>query len=261
MTTTTKTNSPAVNYEAMPRLKAFHAVNYDGDFPRRKLGTLEQYANVTDMQLKRAGKNTLEGVARDLITESERAEQERIRANPPVNCKAYVERADYPISSLYSDYKEGIEAGERTWSDYRAERKKWRQCKYMYCLNMFATDHDNFRCAPAKRKDARYCCDDCRVAQKDADKRYRATGSYLPVYYYLPRLTETVNDEARVYELATEGDEIEKQMNKRKTERPVRMKRTDGGYTRGGVVRTYKSAAEAEASYAERDCTGWRKIN
>lgn len=247
--------------QSLTQLKAFHPVRYSGDFTQRKIDSLEEYANVTDMQLKRAPRTTLEGASRDLITIIERAEQELIRANPPINCKGYVERANYPISSLYSDYKDGIEAGERTWSDYRAERKKWRACKYMYCLNVFPTDADNFKIYPAKRKDSRFCCDDCRIGQRDAERRYKKHGSYLPVHYYLPRMDETVNDEARIYEIAATGEDIEKQMNKRKTPRPVKLKITDGGYARGGVMKTYKSAAEAYAAYAEQDRTGWRKIN
>ncbi|MDW0110444.1 hypothetical protein [Sporosarcina aquimarina] len=258
---TNKTTNPAIDYSNMPRLKAFHSVNYGGDFTQRKIEGCEQYANVTDMQLKRAPRTTQEGAARDMITMIERAEQSLIRANPPINCKGYVERADYSIMSLYSDYKDKIEYGLANWSDYRAERKKWCQCRYMYCLNMFPIERDNFKRKPAKRKDARYCCDDCRVAQKDADKRYKATGSYLPVYYYMPKLTETVNDEARLYESATAADEIERQIDKRKTERPVKMKRTDGGGTRGGVIKKYKSLAEAEKGYAEQDRTGWTKIS
>ncbi|MGN7409854.1 hypothetical protein [Sporosarcina sp. SAFN-010] len=259
---TTKTTNPTIDYSTMPRLKAFHPVRYGEGFPQRKIEGREQYANVTDMQLKRAPRTTLEGSARDMITMIERAKQELIRANPPVNCKGYVERSDYPITSLYSDYKDKIEDGSATWSDYHAERKKWRQCRHMFCLNMYPIDRNNFRKKPAKRKDARFCCDDCRVAQKDADNRYSETGSYLPVYFYLPRLTETVNDEARLYESAYEGEDIEKEIDKKRPERVQKLKRSNGGGgTRGGVIKKYKSLAEAEKGYAEQDRTGWRKIN
>lgn len=250
-----------IDYSAYSRLKAFHTVKYGGDFPRRKLNTLEQFTNVTDMQLKRAARNTLEGAARDMITQNERTEQIVERVCPPVNCKGYVERAEYSITSLYSDYKDLIEAGERNWTDYHAERKKWRKCRHMYCLNIFSIDRDNFRRFPSKRKDSRYCCDDCRIAHRDAERRYKKYGSYLPVHYYTPRLTETVNDEARIYEVVTPDEDLEKRINKRKTECPIKLKRTDGGYTRGGVVKTYRSVAEADAAYAEQDRTGWRKIN
>ncbi|MCG7346394.1 hypothetical protein MHZ92_20010 [Sporosarcina sp. ACRSL] len=259
--TTTKNSTQSIDYSTYPRLKAFHAVQYGEGFQQRNYSVLESYANVDDVTLKRAPRTTLEGAARDMITAVERAEQIAIRANPPVNCKGYVERADYPITSLYSDYKEGIEAEERTWADYRAERKKWRKCKHMYCLNVFPTVKDNFKLFPAKRKGARYCCDGCRVAHKDAHKRYEATGSYLPVYYYLPKLTESVNDEARMYESAYEADKIEKQVDKKRPQRRVVVRKVNDKGTSGGVVTTYKTRAEAVAAYDDVEREGWVKIN
>lgn len=265
------------------RLKAYHSVQYGEGFPKRKLTTKEQFANVTDMQLKRASRNTLEGAARDMITANERAHQFMAQAAPPVNSKEHVERADYPITSLYSDYKDLIELsaltfvlllktfgadacktlnGLPTWADYHAERKKWRHCKYMYCLNVFPIERDNFKHYPAKRKDARYCCEDCRLGQKGANKRYKTTGSYLPVYFYTERHSETVNDEARLYESAYEGEDIEKEIDKKRPERVQKLKRSNGGGgTRGGVMKKYKSLVDAEKGYAEQDRTGWRKIN
>ncbi|WP_432352733.1 hypothetical protein [Sporosarcina sp. A2] len=247
--------------QGMFRIKPVHAVHYSKDFPRRKSNLLDVYANVTDMQLKRAGNNSLEGSARNMITANERAEQFIIKAAPPVNSKEYVERADYSITSLYSDYKLLIEAKRRTWTDYRAERKTWRRCKYMYCLNMFPTSKDNFLRRPAKRSDATYCCEACRLGQKDADNRYKTNGSYLPVYFYADRLAETVGDEARVYERVGEADEIEEQINKKREVVPVKLRRADGGYAEGGEVKTFKSLEEARMLHGEEDREGWRKIS
>ena len=251
--------------DGLTRLKAFHPVNYGGDFPMLRVEGNEQYANVTDLQLKLAPRTTQEGAARDMITMIERAEQIAIRANPPKNCKGYVERADYPITSLYSDYKDMIELGAHDWADYQAERKNWRQCKYMYCLNMFPTAADNFMYMQAKRKDARYCCDGCRVAQKDADVRYKTTGSHLPVYYYVPKLTETVNDAARLYESAYEGEDIESQLHENayagREDVHIKMRRTVDKGTRGGVMTKFKSNDEAKAAYEKADRSGWYKIS
>lgn len=267
------------DYETMPRLKAKHAVRYDSAFPNYVLNRLEVYANVSDVALKRAPRTTLEGAARDMITAIERAEQSVIRANPPVNCKGYVERADYPISSLYSDYKDIIEEttilfmlrlntfGNAawstvrdvvTWEDYRTERKNWRKCKHMYCLNVFPIACDNFKELPAKRKDARYCCEDCRIDHKDARERFKDTGSYLPVYYYLPRLSESALDDIRRHEGATPMRAIQKQKDKK---RPVRYAVIKREKYEGGPVVTFKSIAEAEKAYAWDDRSQWIKIN
>ena len=265
MTTKTNVNNERIDYETMPRLKAFHPVRYGEGFASRKIEGLEQYANVTDMQLKRAHRTTQEGAARDMITIIEQAEQIAIRANPPVNCKGYVERADYPITSLYSDYKRLIEEGTNDWTDYRSERKNWRLCKFMYCLNVFPTVKDNFMYMSAKRSDARYCCGDCRVAQKDADRRYKKSGSYLPVDYYIPNLTETTNDNARLYESSYEGQDIEKQINDNaevgRVERYVKLRQAVDKGTRGGVMKVFKSNDEARAAYEEEDHSGRIKIS
>ena len=262
----------------LTKLKATHPVKYDGTFPRYVLNQKETYANVSDVSLKRAGKNTLEGASRDMITVAERAEQDAIRANPPVNCKGYVERSDYPLSALYSDYKDIIEETTNmfllrletfgnaawstvgdvvTWEDYRAERKKWRKCRHMFCLNMFPVEK-NFKELPTKRKDSRYCCDDCRVARKDAQKRFDESGSYLPVYYYLPRLSESALDDIRKHEGAQPLRTIQKQKDKNKPVRRAIIKREK---IEGGPMATYKTLSEALAAYAKEDRSGWWKIN
>ncbi|WP_050801645.1 hypothetical protein [Ornithinibacillus scapharcae] len=201
------------------KLKATHSVMYDKAFPQRKLSELEQYANVDDVKLKRAPLNTLEGVANTLILNTQHAEQQRIKANPPVYDKAYVERADYSIMSLYSDYKDDIEEGNATWSDYRKERKKWRKCKHKFCLNMYPIDKDNFKGMRAKRSDSRFCCEDCKDKHHESIKRYKETGSYLSRWYYVPALDESVGDRTRKRDIAVEADKLEREISKN---RPIR---------------------------------------
>lgn len=221
------------------KLEANHPVNYSVEFPKRNLNELERYANVDDVRLKRAPSDTLEGMANALILAAERAEQAKIRANPPRNCKGYVERSDYPITSLYSDFKDLIEAGEKDWDDYRVERRKWKRCKHMYCLNYFPTDKTNFKRFEAKRKDSEYCDAWCRSAHRDAHRRFKKHGSYLPVYYYLAQQTESVGNRARKNEHASEAESIEKEITK---QRPM-MKRTsdeiDEAQAGAGEVVTY----------------------
>lgn len=233
----------------LKKLEASHAVKWNEDFQQRKYDGLERYANVDDVKLKRAGENTLEGIANALILTAERAEQEAIRNNPPRNDRAYVERSDYSIMTLYSDYKDDIEAELKTWEDYREERKKWRKCKYMYCLNMFPIDSDNFKGLPAKRKDSRYCCDDCRRGEYDANRRYRETGSFLPVYYYLPEQDEYINDKLRRNEFASQADIIEEERNKR---RPLRKVPNEHGKSKVSPVVSYNIVELTEEEIRER---------
>lgn len=231
------------------KLEATHAVRWGEDFTKRNYTGLERYANVDDVKLKRAGKNTLEGVANALILTAERAEQEAIRKNPPRNDRAYVERSDYSITTLYSDYKDDIEAGHKSWTDYHEERKKWRRCKYMYCLNVFPIDSDNFKAQPAKRSDSRYCCEACRKGEYDAKRRYVETGSFLPIYFYLPELSESVGDKIREQEFASEADIIEEEINKRRPQRiaPIQREKVDEY-----PVTTYNIADLTEEEIKER---------
>lgn len=249
MTKTAETNE--INYEAMPRLKAYHPVRYNEDFPQRKLGDLEQYANVCDVDLKRARSDTQEGAARDMVTMIERAEQELIRANPPVYCRGYIERADYPITSLYSDYKGRIERGGATWAEYTAERKNWKKCGHKFCLNVFPTDKNNFRNWKAKRKDSRYCDDQCKNGAHNAERSFERTGSYMPEWYWLPRLSESVGDDIRKHEFAADSDKIEKAINKKTPGRRAIIKDDTGEMvrTKSGDVIVFKNLAEAEKAF------------
>lgn len=255
MTTTKKAKTTErIDYEAMPRMKAYHPVKYGGDFTQRKIEGLEAYANVCDVSLKRARSDSQEGAARDMIAMIERAEQIAIRANPPVYCRAYVERSDYPLTSFYDDYKTLIERREATWSDYHAERKKWKHCAYKFCLNVFPKDKNNFKEWLAKRKDARYCDDQCKNGAHNAERSFDRTGSYMPEWYWLPRLSESVGDDIRKHEFTAESDKIEKRINKRKPMRYAVIKDDTEEIARAlsGGVTTFKSVEDAERAYIPR---------
>ncbi|WP_088007207.1 hypothetical protein [Indiicoccus explosivorum] len=256
-----------ITFKQLTKLKATHRFIPSKDFPQRKLTDLTQYTNVDDVRLKRAPVTTLEGTANAFILASERAEQAAIRADPPVYCRGYVERADYPLTSLYSDYKDMIEASTLlfmlrlqafgtaawatldaivTWDDYRDERKKWRRCRHKFCLNYFPVLRSNFKGQKTKRIDAGYCCEGCKTDAKNAETRFKQTGSYLPVHYYLPRQSDSVGDSVRDHENATPAEDIEKQKDRNKPERFVPVKNDRSPI---GEMRVFKSKAEAEAAY------------
>jgi hypothetical protein len=203
----------------LKRLEAKHLVKYDGeDFSYRKKTGLERFTNVDNVTLKRANpKTTLEGFANMLIADHERLEIEWIRANPPVYDRSFIENRNvYSIMSLYSDYKDLIEGGYRTWDDYKTERFKWRRCKHVFCMNVYPIDRDNFRGKRAKRKDSKYCSEACKVNHRDAKRRLEKTGSLLPEWFYLPNMSESVNDRTRRREWASEYDALEREINKPK---------------------------------------------
>src|SRR5699024_4727564 len=98
----------------------------------------------------------------------------------------------------------------------RKERYKWRKCKHKYCLNYFPISRDNFKGRLAKRIDSKYCDSTCQLRHREAIRRYERHGSYLPIYYYLPELSESVGDRTRSNEFANEYDDLQKEYMKRR---------------------------------------------
>ncbi|QUG41308.1 hypothetical protein KD050_18845 [Psychrobacillus sp. INOP01] len=250
-------------------LRPQHQMIYSAEFPKsKKPSILEQFANVEDVLLKRAPTTTLEGQANKLILEAEHMEQLLARLYPPVTDRAYVENADFTVTDLYNDIVSrmewtalrclvlisvfGIDALSTFdtvlyWDYYREERKKWRACRYKYCLNMFAVKGDNLRGERPKRYDCRYCSEACRKATYEAEERYKLHGSYLPVYYYTDQLADTVGDKTRKHEIACSSEKIDKQYAKGKVTSPMKTpKRTE---YKGGKIMEYKSMEEAKIAY------------
>ena len=201
-------------------LKARHRVIYGGGFQKSNNPShLEVFANADDVYLKRAPRTTLEGMTREFFKLSEHMEREQIKANPPVYDRAYVERAQFTLADLYNDIVSVLEFEAiyfnfamfivfgapaipffiiaLDWSKYREERRKFRRCTHMFCLNMFAIVDDNIHGEKSKRVDSRYCCDACRKSHYDAKRRFKENGSYLPIEYYSPIYEESVSDRTR----------------------------------------------------------------
>lgn len=194
----------------LKKLRANHYVHYDNDlFIRRKDTDLTQYTNVDDITLKRADRNTLEGYANRLLIESERKEQAEDRRQARRYDRSYVERGDYSIMSLYSDYKQMIEAGHKDWADYQAERRKWRRCKYKFCINVYPINKDNFLGKKARRNDSRYCCDKCRKAEDEIKRNMRKYGSYLPVHEIENEQADSVGDRERERTTAYDENDLQ----------------------------------------------------
>lgn len=229
-------------------LKARHKPLYSKDFPKpKKPSILERFANVDEVYLKRAPKGSLEEYeALQRVKKSESADQEKARICPPVTDRSYVERSDFTLHDLYNDIRSVMEwysiatylmrllifsnsalvtyTDRLDWEYYRSERKKFRSCRYKYCLNMFAIEGDNIRQGDVKRTDSRYCCDTCRKADFDATERYKKHGSYLPVYFYVEQTTEHIGDTARMREVAKPLEAIERRNAKGIATSPMKGK-------------------------------------
>ena len=244
--------------------KAYHHVKTSEDMPKSKSPSiLERFANVDDVPLKTAKVTTLEGMAREFAKLSEHLDRKSIQANPPVNDRAYVERSEFTITDLYNDLISKIEwsllrymaliytfgsdalpyySTVLDYAYYVQQRKKFRRCKYMFCLNMFAIE-DNFRDAKSKRVDSRFCCDTCRKASHDAKKRFDKTGSYLPIEYYLPLYSESIDDRFRLREETQPSYKVETEIMKKKPMFKAKLK--NESYEHGEMVK-YKTLAEAK---------------
>lgn len=244
--------------------KAYHHVKFSDDIPKvKRPSILEAFANVDERALKTAKVTTLEGMAREFVKLSEYMDRQSIKAKPPVTDRAYVERSEFTITDLYNDLMSRIEwslfryialvytfgfdalpyySTVLDYSYYAHQRKKFRRCKYMFCLNMFAIE-DNFRDAKAKRVDSRFCCDACRKASFDAKKRFKHTGSYLPIEYYAPIYGESVDDRYRLHEQAYPANDIETEIAKKKPTFKPKIKHES--YEHGKVVK-FRSLDEAK---------------
>lgn len=246
-------------------LKAYHYIKTSEDMPISKNPSiLERFANVYDVPLKTAKVTTLEGMAREFGKLSEHLDRKSIQANPPVNDRAYVERSEFTITDLYNDLMSRIEwslfrymtlfytfgfdalpfySTVLDYSYYVKQRKKFRRCKYMFCLNMFAIGKDNCRDAKSKRVDSRFCCDTCRKASHESKKRFDKTGSYLPIEYYLPLYSESIDDRFRLREETQPSYKVETEIMKKKPMFKAKLK--NESYEHGEMVK-YKTLTEAK---------------
>jgi hypothetical protein len=196
------------------------------DFPAKKYKGLEAYANVPDDRLKRAPLHTAEAIGNllnfnaDYLLKAkhEAAVKERTRKEWQKAEYEYVEKSDYNLRDLYDDLMERMDATENyiTDEEYRAERRKWKECGYYACDNYFPTDKEHMRShafnqsgLKFRRPDTKYCCADCRKDQENALARLKKTGTLLPEYAY-----EYILDDARENraekEVATTSEKMSK---------------------------------------------------
>ncbi|PFP30127.1 hypothetical protein COJ96_06825 [Bacillus sp. AFS073361] len=230
-------------------------VKYVGERPSRmrtidKAGKMAPYANVEDEKVRKAPLTTQEGIGNLLDMNAEyliRAQKRNeIKTRPAAEWRKlereHVNKSDYTITDLYSDFKEiiefnalrylallktfGMDALECyeevivTWADYREERKKWKRCKHRFCLCVFPIDADNFQGKKKRKRDAKYCCRTCNENEKysrdcyDRTKKILDNPTYLPDWFY-GEVTEDWKRKLNVRnEFPMESKDIERQINK-----------------------------------------------
>ncbi|MCM3732736.1 hypothetical protein M3196_13865 [Fictibacillus nanhaiensis] len=87
---------------------------------------------------------------------------------------AHVELSGYTEPDLQDDLLTKVEYGAMTIEEARGIYASYRECAYLFCLEMYRP----------RRRDQRYCCPECRWKQAEAERRFKRTGTYLPVHVY-----------------------------------------------------------------------------
>lgn len=110
----------------------------------------------------------------------------------------HVERAEYTEPDLFDDILTKYERGLFTADEAQAYAKRYRECQYRFCLNVFEP----------RRKDQRYCTgSDCRRREANAKIRFERTGTYLPPYVYKDNRDDTDEENYQKKEIAYDMEE------------------------------------------------------
>ena len=138
----------------------------------------------------------------------------------------WIERARYTEPDLRDDLLIRQEHGNLTETQARVKYEKHQECEYVFCINVFNP----------KRKDQRFCCRNCKERQKEALKRFRWTGTYLPEHAYRDNREETDErnymERETAYETESITDQIEPFERRREYGRKRdRLREESIGYT------------------------------
>lgn len=90
--------------------------------------------------------------------------------------RQYVYRAEFTQMDLYDMLMRKLERGKITREQYLEERRQFKPCKHRFCLNYFTP----------RRKDQRYCCEDCRKREDKATAEFERTSKIYAAGTYLP---------------------------------------------------------------------------
>ncbi|MCM3732363.1 hypothetical protein M3196_11890 [Fictibacillus nanhaiensis] len=110
----------------------------------------------------------------------------------------HVEKSSFTVTDLYDNVLSRFERGRITAEEARAEFTSYKECEYVFCIEAFKP----------RRKDQRFCCRNCKERQKEAEKRFERTGTYLPEHVYKENRDETDERNYKSREVAMETETI-----------------------------------------------------
>jgi hypothetical protein len=110
----------------------------------------------------------------------------------------HIEKASFTVTDLYDNIASRFECGRITAEEARIEFTSYRECEYVFCIEVFKP----------RRKDQRFCCRNCKDRQLQAECRFECTGTYLPEHVYKENRDETDERNYKSREVAMETETI-----------------------------------------------------
>ncbi|MEO2074849.1 MAG: hypothetical protein ABGX20_05580 [Bacillus sp. (in: firmicutes)] len=144
--------------------------------------------------------------------------------------RQHVVKASFTLPDLVDNLLRRLEKGSITREQLEAERRKYRPCKHRFCLNYFIP----------QRKDAVFCCRDCKEREKKAIAYFKKTaqifdnGTYLPPTAYKVSHREELEKDYRKHERLFEdealmliADDLDDRVDRKNNERNLRSWRIE----------------------------------
>ncbi|MEC1157566.1 hypothetical protein [Cytobacillus horneckiae] len=108
-----------------------------------------------------------ENIEREAIKQRTRAEWAELE-------RQYVHKSSFTLPDLVDNLLTRLERGKITREQYSAERKKFKPCEHRFCLDYFIP----------RRKDQKFCSNDCRKREHESLANFKKAGTYLPPSAY-----------------------------------------------------------------------------
>ncbi|MEK5426966.1 hypothetical protein [Cytobacillus sp. FSL R7-0680] len=108
-----------------------------------------------------------ENLEREVIKRRTRAEWAELE-------RQYVHKSTFTLPDLVDYLLTRLERGKLTRGQYSVERAKYKPCDHRFCLDYFIP----------RRKDQKFCSDDCRKREHESLANFNKTGTYLPPSAY-----------------------------------------------------------------------------
>jgi hypothetical protein len=90
--------------------------------------------------------------------------------------RQYVHCAEFTLPDLIDCLLTMLEKGKITREQLGEKREQFKGCEHRFCLNYFKS----------RRKDQRFCCEDCRKREHDAVSEFERTSKIYAAGTYLP---------------------------------------------------------------------------